>query len=370
MISKTPIPIVLFLLLLHGGSRNTLPAQQTKPTANLKVEFQVVDSSNINSKASFRGLCVVNSKVIWASGSQGTIIRSVDGGASWSVSRIKEAAKIEFRDIEATSKDDAIVLGAGSPALVYQTSDGGQTWTQRYRNDNAKIFFDAFGFWDKDRGIAFSDPVDGRLFLLRTTDGGQSWADSQNESPNTLTHEAGFAASGTCLTTLGEDFVWVGLGGKPAEGETRFARVVYSADRGKSWLSANTTIPRSESAGIFSLVFTSPTKGIAIGGDYLQPDLAKSNLSITDDGGKSWRAPRTSYPTGYRSCIAAANNGRGVPILIATGTNGTDLSTDLGDSWSRASKSGFHAIMFVSGQKYGWATGGNGAVAQFKIVAE
>ena len=39
----------------------------------------------VGTDASFRGLSVVNAKIVWASGTKGTFIRTVDGGAHWQV---------------------------------------------------------------------------------------------------------------------------------------------------------------------------------------------------------------------------------------------------------------------------------------------
>ena len=56
---------------------------------------------NVETKASLRGLSVVNEKVIWASGTGGTVIRTIDGGKSWKVMAVPGAEKLDFRDVEA-----------------------------------------------------------------------------------------------------------------------------------------------------------------------------------------------------------------------------------------------------------------------------
>ena len=51
-------------------------------------------------------------------------------------------------------------------------------------------------------GIAFGDPIDGRLTILTTVDGGISWQEAPESSrPEVLPGEYAFAASGTCLRT-------------------------------------------------------------------------------------------------------------------------------------------------------------------------
>ena len=41
------------------------------------------------SDASLRGLCVLDGGVVWASGSGGTVLRSLDGGSTWSRHRVR-----------------------------------------------------------------------------------------------------------------------------------------------------------------------------------------------------------------------------------------------------------------------------------------
>lgn len=358
--------IFRFLLLISISflNRSGNGQGQSLPSENFDLK---VESFEANTEASFRGLCVVSNDVVWASGSGGTVIRTVDSGKSWKKSIVPDSAEIEFRDIEAFDEKRAVILGAGTPARVYSTADGGETWQLRYENKDERVFFDAFSFWDEKNGIAFSDPLDGKLFLIQTGDGGKSWkvVDRKN-SPMTLSNEAGFAASGTCLASYGTNHVWIGLGGKPEPTETVNARVAISDDNGGSWQLTETTIPRSESAGVFSLAFIDKEKVVAVGGDYKKPQLSKNTVSITLDGGKSWKP---ADATGFRSCVAVGRFKLGkskMPqtVLLATGTNGTDWSMDTGMSWELASKEGFHALGFVKDSNVCWASGGNGNIAR------
>ena len=89
------------------------------------------------------------------------------------------------------------------------------------------------------------------------------------------------------------------------------------------------------------------------------------NYAVTHDGGVSWEVPEQGNPpTGYRSGTAAWIKGPEV-IFVAVGTNGTDQSTDFGESWTRVSSQGFHAIQFSPDGKSGWATGSDGRIAKW-----
>ena len=94
-----------------------------------------------------------------------------------------------------------------------RTTNGGGTWTLVFQNTEPTAFYDCMAFWDKHRGIAMSDPIDGRFRILATNDGGRSWHIVDADMPPALPGEAGFAASGQCVATAGGRDVWFGTGG-------------------------------------------------------------------------------------------------------------------------------------------------------------
>src|SRR5580700_9198438 len=91
---------------------------------------------NIDSKADFRGLCVVSPKLAWVSGTKGTYARTADGGKNWSVGTVPGAEKLDFRDVEAFGDTTAYLLsaGPGDESRIYKTSDGGQSWALQFKS--------------------------------------------------------------------------------------------------------------------------------------------------------------------------------------------------------------------------------------------
>src|SRR5258706_9724871 len=77
---------------------------------------------------SLRGLSVVSDQVIWVSGSGGTVGRSLDSGQSWKWTQVSGYENADFRDIEAFSDQEAIIMGVTEPAVLMKTSDGGNNW--------------------------------------------------------------------------------------------------------------------------------------------------------------------------------------------------------------------------------------------------
>ncbi|EFL18633.1 hypothetical protein, partial [Streptomyces sp. C] len=203
----------------------------------------------------FRGLAAVSRGTAWLAGSQGRVLRTGDGGRSWrDVSPPAAVAEgLELRDIEAFDGRRAVALsiGEGEASRVLRTEDGGATWTEAFRNTDPRAFYDCLTFFDPRHGLAVSDPVDGKFRLLATDDGGRSWRVLPDAGmPPALPGEAGFAASGQCLTASGPRDVWLATGG----GST--ARVMHSADRGLTWRVADSTVPGGDPArGVFALAF-------------------------------------------------------------------------------------------------------------------
>src|SRR5690606_22129606 len=142
-------------------------------------------------------------------------------------------------------------------------------WTLQYQNQDPKVFLDAMAFWNGSRGLVVGDSVDGRFVILRTSNGGETWARVPEEGlPPALAEEGAFAASGTNIAVQGMRHAWIGLGS---------GRVLRTVDGGETWEVSVTGIPSSPSAGVFSIAFQDERRGVAVGGDYKQEDRAGDN---------------------------------------------------------------------------------------------
>jgi len=308
--------------------------------------------------ASLRGVSSAGDRVVWASGSGGTYLATTDGGATWHASTVPGAEALDFRDVHALDARTAYLLasGPGDKSQIYKTSDAGAHWTLQLTNPDPKGFFDALAFWDARRGIVLGDPVEGRFVILTTVDGGEHWL--RQQTPPALPNEGAFAASGTCLIVRGRSEAWFATGGPGG------ARVFHSQDGGRAWSVAQTPV-RNDAAGtgIFSLAFSDPRYGIAVGGDYTKPADSQHNIAVTSDGGKTWTEPSGPHPNGYRSAVAFVPDKK---MWVAVGTTGSDISYDNGKSWKPFDTGAFNAVSLVS-SKSGWAVGPNGRLAEFRL---
>lgn len=167
---------------------------------------QVIQLVHSGVNVSIRGLSVVDDKTIWVSGSNGTVGKSTDSGNTWKWISVTGFEKRDFRDIEAFDGATAIIMAIAEPAQILKTTNGGESWKLVYENKTPGMFLDAMEFWNEQSGIVLGDPVNGKFFIARTFDEGNTWQEiSAANLPAADSGEACFASSGTNIRKLDRD---------------------------------------------------------------------------------------------------------------------------------------------------------------------
>ena len=308
--------------------------------------------------SNLRGVSVVSETsaeekvTIWATGSQGAVVRLTDSGKTWKRLRIPGTESLDFRGVQAFDAKTAYVMssGEGAQSRIYKTTDGGESWKLQFQGTKKEFFLDALICDHEKHCVALSDPVDGKFVILANTDG-EHWNElARGSMPAALPKEGAFAASNSSLCLDGTD-IHFGTGG-PA------ARVFASRDFGKTWTVVETPIVSGNaSSGIFSL-FCDERIIVAVGGDYQDPGRAYKNAAVSQDGGNTWKLA-ARLPGGYRSSVGRYNGG-----FVAVGPTGAEVSVD-GLQWNSIGRVNFNAFAFPIPGNDGWAVGPHGTVAKF-----
>jgi len=289
---------------------------------SLSANAQVVMPIQQNKPISMRGLSVVDDKTAWVSGTKGTIGITTDGGVNWEWQQIKGFEKSDFRDIEAFSDKEAVIIASGSPAYILKTTDGGIHWETKFQQTDSTYFLDAMDFSDRQHGFVLGDPIGGKFLLLETADGGETWNPSKNP-PVALKNEAAFAASGTCLRT--NTSITIVTGGSNS-------RMLVSPIEKREWTSLALPLTNgAPSRGAFSIAYGN-NQTIIVGGNYTKDKQTDSVAYLIPKSKAKFKKniPATG-PAGYQSCIEYING----DIFLSTGTSGTNITTDNGKTWRK-----------------------------------
>ena len=318
---------------------------------NLYSFSQSVKLLTSGTNTSIRGLSAVNDRVIWVSGSNGTVGRSLDSGNTFKWTTIKGFEKTDFRDIEAFDESAAVIMSVAEPAYILRTVDGDETWKVVYENKTKGMFLDAMEFWNDNSGIVIGDPINGKFFIARTFNGGMKWQDIPPQNyPVADSGEACFASSGTNIRKLNKQEAIFVSGGSKSHLFIRDKKILLPIIQG------------TQSTGANSMAVKDAKTIAVVGGDFTTKDSTTKNCFITKDGGITWLAP-TIPPHGYRSCVEYL----GKKTWISCGLNGVDYSTDEGNTWTWISKESFHVCRKAKSSKAVFFAGGNGRVG--KLIA-
>ncbi len=296
---------------------------------------------------SLRGLSVVNDQIIWVSGSGGCVGLSIDAGENWKWIQIPGYEKTDFRDIEAFSDQEAVIMGITEPAVILRTTDGGKNWITALRDSAKSIFLDAMDF-SGDEAVLVGDPDKGKIFFARSSDRGKSWINSASGLETTASGEAFFAASGSNIRFIPEDGFALVSGGKKSCLYLSTGRYVLNLNQGEQTTGANSIAINSED----------PNQAFIVGGDFSH-DSSRYGNSLRIQFHPFVQTSPLTPPHGYRSCVEYLN----YKELICCGTTGVDFTNDGGIHWTLISDKGFHVCRKSKAGKSVFLAGPKGAVA-------
>jgi photosystem II stability/assembly factor-like uncharacterized protein len=127
-------------------------------------------------------VAVSDSQTATAVGDYGTILRTSDGGATWTLQG--SGTSKDLRGVSFVDSNTATAVGGGetqppfTPSVILRTTDGGATWAnQLFGMTN---FLVAVSLVDANTGTGVGDSI------LRTTDAGAHWRPQASRTSNFL----------------------------------------------------------------------------------------------------------------------------------------------------------------------------------------
>lgn len=264
-----------------------------------RAQWEILPSG---STADLRGVQAIGNGVVWASGTEGTVLRTINDGKEWQrCATPPDAEHLDFRGVQAFDASTAIVMSSGKGALsrLYKTTDGCKTWKLIFANPDAEGFWDAIQFRfdpvsnpapNYGAGVLIGDPVNGRFIVYDTYDKGDTWlpwaSDAQLGASSTVKPaiarrgESLFAASNSAAVAPGVNGPFAFATGGKGGARLIMPEAHSPFDNGTTWKFDARALPftASETAGAFAIAAKRYPNNPAfadlmvVGGDYSKPN--------------------------------------------------------------------------------------------------
>jgi photosystem II stability/assembly factor-like uncharacterized protein len=241
----------------------------------------------------------LNSQYGWICGFGGRVIRTTDGGQTWSGSFIPFMDQLE--SIQFTSPNIGYASG---PQRIFKSIDGGITWTDITPPTAVEIW--GLNFYDDNNGLTVGGGCIDNQGLWKTTDGGATWTEYIDTIPNSgLTHVIMYAPNGLCYA-VSSGRLWESL-----DGGVTWSVISKSGDN--LWQEYISNIGNS---------FLVPYAGINCSG---QGD--NGGMHFTTDAGLTWNDYSTGVPM-FGTYLTGLKTGWGCGFDMAV-----YYTSDAGATW-------------------------------------
>lgn len=249
-----------------------------------------------------------NTQLGWACGFNASVVRTTDGGNTWSGVKVNQFQNPMLESIHFVSPQIGFTSG---PQGIWKSTDGGASWFSIAPPNTQGSLWGCY-FKDQNLGLVVGGGCGGPQLYYRTTDGGINWTLFQGSEPQSgmcdlildQASDTGYASSSGLIwqsTNAGqtwsvfsrantinawqEEISWLGdsflvpWSGNACQGGGGGGGMCFTTNKGQSW----NRVPTPDN--MFGTFLTSATTGWACGYDR--------SVYYTSDAGKTWE---------YRNC--------------------------------------------------------------------
>jgi photosystem II stability/assembly factor-like uncharacterized protein len=237
------------------------------------------------------GISVVDSNIVWIAGHNRTVLKTLDGGNSWSVQDVPTSYNLQ--DLSAVNAQTAWAVGGGEleQQVVLKTSDGGKTWTVQ-TNPAGTVMFSVSAV---DADTAWAVGANGKI--IKTSNGGQTWSEQTSPTGQNL----------WSVTAVDQNTAWaVGWGD-----------TIIKTTNGTTWA--------AQSSGTSGAYFFAVT---AVNGTHAWV-VGEGGVIATTTNGSSWTSLTIAGAPAFRGVSAADET-----HAWAVGNYGMLYATSDGKNWA------------------------------------
>ncbi|MCK9571411.1 YCF48-related protein, partial [Candidatus Pacearchaeota archaeon] len=258
-------------------------------------------------------VCAISTTVAWAVGSNGTILKTTDGGANW-VPQVSGTTKI-LHGVVAFDVNTVYVVG--DTGTILKTTDGGANWVAQVSGTTQQLL--DVSLTDATHAIAIGDAGT----ILKTTDG-TNWAAPASGTTDDLygvsyldaTHAWAVGDNGTIVFSGDAGVTW----GPQTSNTTQTISAVWSADSTHIWATSGDVLFSN------GVTWTAQT---GVGAGYGIEGISNSSIWVVGGAmifhGVAAAAPMTCTDVTFGQNNNYSENWN--PVLDAVGATQTALTT-------------------------------------------
>jgi photosystem II stability/assembly factor-like uncharacterized protein len=340
---------IAVLLVAAPAAMARSGAQQERARA---VSAGAWTAENSGTSANLGSVTCVNAWDAWASGADGTVLRTKDGGATWTrlTTPIPGAEATENKFIQGVAFVNPTVGWAiGRSNVIAKTTDSGDTWTvSGFQGIASSLTFNCLCACDPSHawiGAYRGGPLMNNAWSLALyTNNGTDWGAASSM----------VASSNFGHGIFGMDFVDATHGWA-----TTVDAVTSTIDGGNTW--SPLSVPGESSWWVSAPGFADALNGWLVGQDYAE---TSGQIMRTSDNGRTWQQQAQSAISSAGITQVNAIDAVSTSIAWAVCDGGYVLHTaDGGATWTveQPTTQNLYGVHFIDGDT-GWIVGNGGVV--------